>query len=866
MILIFIIPTAYFGANSYFAQDLSNTSSPVLSNSSVPPARDLLQYEWPQFAGDSSFTRYSTGPAPEAPDILWKTNVTGIHSYISAFNGKIFVTTNQSAVLALDGETGAIVWDTTVPAPGLWPSVHKIDNNHMIVGNSCLDPNTGQLLWVSSNFSASPAAFFTDNIYSPGEKQFYIKVNSYVQSWNFSNPSKPPTLTWATYIPGGGLVGSGLQYGEGKVFPGSFNSEQFALDAKTGKILWRTPTQSSMIFSGAYCEGIFFRGGSHDNTLYAFNASNGQIMWIFNPKTEDGYFCVAPATAYGMVYELNKDGYLYAINGTTGDLIWKYKGPGTLIFPGTPTVADGKIYATTGQEAMYGGESSLSEFACLNAYTGQLIWRLPIEAFAPRESVAIAYGNLYLIPADVTTLVDSISGDEYSTLNQIWAIGTLSWSMFRHDSAHSAAGQSGPENLSLVWKFKTGGAVVSSPSIADGIAYFGSQDKNIYAVDARTSSLIWKFPTGDSIESSPAVSNGRVYTGTDDGYIYCIDAYTGILIWKTFVCSDDHSPNFGSTVILQSSPIVVENRVYTGALDNKTYAIDAGTGAIIWAYQTQGYITSSIAVADGSVYIISQEPSAGALYKLGAHNGQLIWKMDIPYQPTVYGGTDMHASPTFANGLVFVASNTIAYYGINATNGAIQWTYKDESAQEFIVCSPVYNDGKVFFVDKFSIVCVNATSGHLIWSTFTGDELYLSPTYADDKLYVVTDERHVYVLNATDGNNLGNFTTISNSWSSPAIYEGRVYFGNNDWSVYCLAEYAPSVAPIISPSPTIQLNKPITSIDLKPLFVVAFAIIAIAVTVLFLKKRKSFTMRIVKISFNCNNSLFWINNHLERML
>ena len=174
-----------------------------------------------------------------------------------------------------------------------------------------------------------------------------------------------------------------------------------------------TPTKGPMIFSGSYSDGRFFRGGTDDNTVYCFNATNGQILWTYTPDT-NGYFTAGCAVAYGMVYELNKDGGLYAINVETGNLVWKYTGPGTLIFPGNPTVADGMVYATTGQNAQYLGEVGASQFACLNASTGKPIWTLPMEALAPRESVAIAYGDLYIIPGDVTTAVDSISGNEYA--------------------------------------------------------------------------------------------------------------------------------------------------------------------------------------------------------------------------------------------------------------------------------------------------------------------------------------------------------------------------------------------------------------------------------------------------------------------
>jgi hypothetical protein len=243
--------------------------------------------------------------------------------------------------------------------------------------------------------------------------------------------------------------------------------------------------------------------------------------------------------------------------------------------------------------------------------------------------------------------------------------------------------------------------------------------------------------------------------------------------------------------------------VYVGALDNETYALDAATGDAVWSFQTRGYITSSPAVAEGAVYVISQEPASGALYKLNATTGDLIWNQTIPYHQLFMGGTDLHASPTVAGGMVFASSNAGEYFGINAETGDIEWTYSDPSAQEFIVCSTIYKDGKLFLIDKFSIVCVDAKTGSTVWDTFIGDELYVSPSYADGKLYVVTDQRSIYVLNSTDGAKLGNYRTSSNSWSAPSLYEGKLYVGNNDWNVYCFSEY-----PALNSTVTIELAKP----------------------------------------------------------
>ena len=800
-VLALLLTLSAFIVSSNSASGTVDTLVAPKSINAAADYGDLLQYEWPQISGDSSFTRFSAGPAPEAPDILWKTNITGIQSYLSAFNGMVFVT-NSTTVFALDRETGSIIWATTVPAPGRWPAVYKIDDTHMVIGSSCLDIATGQILWTSANFSTNVATFAA-GAYSPEEKMFYVKIQSFVQGWNFSDPSSPPLLAWTTYVPGGESVGSGVQYGDGKVFPGSFLSHQMALDAKTGDVLWDTETKGSMIFAGSYYHGMFLKACAYSNTFYCFNATNGAILWTFNPGTPDGYWCTGSAAAYDMVYGLNKDGHLYALDVNTGKLVWAYQGPGPLFFPGNPIIADGKIYATTGQQsATYPntGVHSKSEFACLDAYTGQVIWKLPIEAYPPRESTAIAYGNLYLIPA----YIQYAQMDTYTTLDQVWAIGTRgtrSWPMFRHDAANTGAGQSGPTNLTLRWNFTTSGAVVSSPVAADGRVYFGSQDKNVYCVDAWSGSLIWKFNTSDRILSSLAVVNGKVYVGPDDGYIYCLDAYNGSLIWSRYAGGDIQA-NYNTNVILHSSPIVVGDRVYVGALDNNTYCLDANNGNIIWNYPTKGLITSSPAVSNGVVYVKSQEPASGALYALDAKTGVLIWNMSLPYQQATRG-TDLMSSPVVGDGMIFAASNKQVYYGINATTGKTQWTYKDSNASEFLICSPVYNDGKVYLIDVFFVVCVDALNGKPQWQTFFGSEIYISPTYADGKLYIITDERGLYVVNATNGEKLYYATTPSNSWSAPTLYEGRLYTGNNDWNVYCFSEYPP-----LNSSITIELAKP----------------------------------------------------------
>ena len=56
------------------------------------------------------------------------------------------------------------------------------------------------------------------------------------------------------------------------------------------------------------------------------------------------------------------------------------------------------------------------------------------------------------------------------------------------------------------WRYPTGGAVRSSPVVADGVVYIGSTDGSLYALDAQSGALRWNVPLGSAVNSSPAVT------------------------------------------------------------------------------------------------------------------------------------------------------------------------------------------------------------------------------------------------------------------------------------------------------------------------------------------------------------------------
>src|SRR5262249_38895615 len=59
-------------------------------------------------------------------------------------------------------------------------------------------------------------------------------------------------------------------------------------------------------------------------------------------------------------------------------------------------------------------------------------------------------------------------------------------------------------------------------ALAGGQVFFGSDDGNVYALDAKTGKERWRFHAGGSVISSPTVVADAVYFGTDDGNLYAL--------------------------------------------------------------------------------------------------------------------------------------------------------------------------------------------------------------------------------------------------------------------------------------------------------------------------------------------------------
>lgn len=52
------------------------------------------------------------------------------------------------------------------------------------------------------------------------------------------------------------------------------------------------------------------------------------------------------------------------------------------------------------------------------------------------------------------------------------------------------------------------------------MVYVGSENGDVYALNAASGANLWSFHTGNQVFASPVVVNGVVYVGSGDGKMY----------------------------------------------------------------------------------------------------------------------------------------------------------------------------------------------------------------------------------------------------------------------------------------------------------------------------------------------------------
>jgi outer membrane protein assembly factor BamB len=166
------------------------------------------------------------------------------------------------------------------------------------------------------------------------------------------------------------------------------------------------------------------------------------------------------------------------------------------------------------------------------------------------------------------------------------------------------------------------------------------------------------------------------------------------------------------------------------------------------------------------------------------------------------------SSPAIVSGVVYVGSNDGNLYAIDQQSGSLKWKFPTGAR---ISSSPAVADDLVYFGSyDGNFYAVEAGGGKLRWKFRTGGErrysgthlhgsvpeaesmpdpwdVYLSsPTVWDGTVYFGSGDGSVYALDAVKGSLRWKFRTGDVVHASPAIADGKLYIGSWDSYFYAL--------------------------------------------------------------------------------
>jgi outer membrane protein assembly factor BamB len=354
------------------------------------------------------------------------------------------------------------------------------------------------------------------------------------------------------------------------------------------------------------------------------NSTTGEIIW----RNTDGYANRAfnvwnIGVAYGRVYYHDlgsgRTGAQKCYDALTGQKLWastELHSIGYYVFK----IADGKVYGEQSDASTTTGRvADPAAFCCWDAFTGEIIWKLRQTVTCP----VVAYGSLYIVQGGAGLFGGGTPGVLVCIST---AFPPQGWTMWRGNSEFPGITlDDAPRDFSMgpVWTYQTGGSIMGSMVVADGKVFFGSADQNIYAIDAYNGTEIWKFPTKQPLNvewgSTCAVYGGVVVTGGDDGHVYGLDENTGEELWSVDVGPYINVRDGLGQHNIRSSPVIYNGFAYVGSFNNKTYAINPESGAVVWSLDLGATVLGSAGFdKNGSMYMMTM---ANRLYKIGLNGG-----------------------------------------------------------------------------------------------------------------------------------------------------------------------------------------------------------------------------------------------------
>ena len=356
-------------------------------------------------------------------------------------------------------------------------------------------------------------------------------------------------------------------------------------------------------------------------------------------------------------------------------LLWRFKpvGDGKLggVF-GKPEVGDGFIYVADGGDRVGDGARiyALKTDRGPNSET-----RLENDEWARRLDRGVVGG-----PALAKDEGLVLAGSDDGSIYFIWTTG---------DDAGKIA-----------WKFQAEGQIWSRPVIADGVVYFGSMDRHVYAISVRLAGKLLGELQEVEAKFDDGALNVREYNRRKGELQRRLDEET--LLWKYAT---------GGAVL--ATPLVTDGMVVIGSFDKKLYALDAKLGERLWSFKGNGWFWAG-AVTDGNyIFASSMDKRVYALNRAG----ELMW----PSPGDANGfqaGSPIISAPVIVGDSLVVATDEGRLHLLTTSSGEEAEFYRDLGGR---AKAPLNSDGDlvVLGLEDSTVRGVNVRRWTEVWSVST---------------------------------------------------------------------------------------------------------------------------------------------------
>lgn len=222
-----------------------------------------------------------------------------------------------------------------------------------------------------------------------------------------------------------------------------------------------------------------------------------------------------------------------------------------------------------------------------------------------------------------------------------------------------------PRKLSPVWSCDLGSSIQCSPTIVDGIAYIGTDDGHLYAVQATgtgAGNILWKFPSGygvgGAVKGRPVYYRNAIYIASENGSLYCVNL-SGTQIWNKKIAP--------TGFYIEGTPAAFNGLITVASTDGYLTQLNASDGTLAaQSMLLSSAPSSSPAIPlDGMIWFGSSD---GNIISLSPDLETMRWIMKI-------GDGAILSSPSLDpwSGTMIIGSPDGSILALNSSTGTNMW-------------------------------------------------------------------------------------------------------------------------------------------------------------------------------------------------